>query len=70
MDEKTAVERLQRQYERQNKYIKEKYDRIVMTMPKGSKDRIKASLEPGESINAFISGLIEKELKKREKKGV
>lgn len=38
-----------------NKYMKENYDRVNLTMPKGQKEIIKAFAERnGESLNAFI----------------
>jgi len=66
MDKKKAVERLKNQYDRQNNFVREKYDRISLTLPKGTKDRIKAV--SGESVNAWIFSLIDKELKRLEKK--
>ena len=68
MDEKTAVEKLQKQYARQNDFIKNNYDRIALTTPAGTKERIKAVIGSGASVNAWINSLIEKELKKQEKK--
>ena len=68
MDEKTAIQKLQKQYSRQNEFIKNNYDRIALTSPPGTKDRIKAILENGQSVNGWINSLIEKELKKQEKK--
>ena len=45
------------------KYVAEKYDRIVLTMPKGEKDRIKRSAElTGESVNAFINRIIQEKI--------
>ena len=47
------------QIEYQNKYIKEKYDRVGLTMPKGKKEVIKArALEEGISINEYINALV------------
>lgn len=68
MEEKTAVEKLQKQYARQNEFIKNNYDRIALTTPAGTKDRIKAVIGSNASVNAWINSLIEKELKKEEKK--
>lgn len=68
MDEKAAVEKLQKQYARQNNFIKEKYDRIALTSPVGTKERIKAVIGENASVNAWINSLIEKELKKQEKR--
>ena len=42
------------------KYVKDKYDRIVLTMPKGKKSPIQAHAESqGESLNAFINRAID-----------
>ena len=42
-----------------NKYVREKYDRINITMPKGRKEQIQAAAEArGESVNGFINRLI------------
>ena len=41
------------------KYVKNKYDRFGLTMPKGTLDTIKAHAEAqGESVNAFINRAI------------
>ena len=49
-------------YERREEvieYVKDKYDRVVLTMPKGKKEGIKAHAEAqGESLNAFINRAI------------
>lgn len=43
-----------------NKYMKENYDRINLTVPKGKKDKIKEHAESrGESVNAFINRAID-----------
>ena len=49
-----------------NNYIKEKYDRINLTVPVGTKEAIKsqASIE-GKSINEYIKGLISADLEKK-----
>lgn len=50
-----------------NKYRKNNYDLIQITMPKGRKDEIKAHAEDrGESVNAFINRAID-ETMEREK---
>ena len=42
-----------------NKYMKENYDRINLTVDKGQKDIIKAHAEArGESVNGFINRAI------------
>ena len=48
-----------------NKYMKENYDRINLTVPKGGKDRVKAHAESrGESVNAFINRAIDETLER------
>lgn len=43
-----------------NKYMKENYDRVSLTMIKGRKDEIKAHAEKnGESLNGFINRAID-----------
>lgn len=42
-----------------NKYVKEKYDRVLLTMPKGQKEELQAHAEQrGESVNGFIKRAI------------
>lgn len=42
-----------------HKYVKAKYDRLEITMPKGKKDEIKTHAErQGESVNAFVNRAI------------
>ncbi len=55
MTGKEAKERLEKQYKRQNEHIKEKYDRVSITLPKGTKERIKAK---GETVNGYITRLV------------
>ncbi len=55
MNGKEAKQRLEKQYKRQNEHIKETYDRVSVTLPKGTKERIKAK---GESINGYIARLV------------
>ena len=53
----------EKQYRRQNKYNAEKYDKIGLMLPKGSKEKIKAaSAEKKMSVNAWITELIKREL--------
>ena len=43
-----------------NKYMKENYDRVNLTMPKGKKESVQAHAEArGESVNAFINRAID-----------
>lgn len=47
----------------QNDYIKEKYDRINLTVPKGRKEEIKKkAAAAGKSVNEYINSLLEKDL--------
>ena len=50
-----ALERQRKQYQRQNDFIKENYERVSVTLPKGTKDRIK---ETGQSVNGFINNAV------------
>lgn len=52
-------EYLKDRYKKQNDKIKEDYDRVSVTLPKGTKDIIKAK---GESINGYINRLIMQDL--------
>ena len=61
MTGKEAKERLEKQYKRQNEHIKENYDRISITLPKGTKERIKSK---GESINGYTTRLVLADLDK------
>ena len=63
MTGKEAKKRLERQYKRQNEYIKNNFDRVSVTLPVGTKERIKST---GESINGFICRLVSDELKRLE----
>ena len=48
-----------------NNFIKETYDRINLTTPKGKKDLIKQHAERmGESVNGFINRAIEETMEK------
>ena len=42
-----------------NKYVANNYDRVLVTMPKGEKDKIRSHAESrGESVNGFIGRAI------------
>ncbi len=48
-----------------NKYVKNNYDRINVTMPKGKKDIIQAHAEAqGQSVNGFINAAIDAQMGK------
>ena len=48
-----------------HKYVKEKYDRLELTMPKGKKAEIKAHAESqGESVNGFVNRAIDEAIER------
>ena len=50
------------------KYIAKAYDRIVLNLPRGERDRIKtAAGEAGESVNAYIKRAISAQMQREEK---
>ena len=57
-----ALERQEKQYKRQNKYISDTYDRISVTLPKGYKDII---TDAGFTINGYINQLVKSDLENR-----
>lgn len=59
-----ALERQKKQYQRQNNYIKENFERVSVTLPKGTREKIKKT---GQTVNGFINNLI-KEAFNNEKK--
>jgi len=63
VDAKQAKKTLEKQYRRQNEYIKNTFDRVSVTLPKGTKERITAT---GESLNGFINRLVAQELQRLE----
>ena len=51
------------QFKYQNEFVKNNYDRISLTMPKGKKDTIKqAATVAGMSVNEFINHCIDAKL--------
>lgn len=61
---KELQEYLTERYKKQNDKIKESYDRISVTLPKGTKERIKAL---GLTVNGYINSLVLADLEKIEK---
>lgn len=48
-----------------NKYVRENYDRILLTMPKGRRKAIKAhAAAQGESTNGFINRAIDETMER------
>ena len=62
--EKQKLEKLNARYKKQNEAIKEKYDRVSVTLPKGTKERIQAR---GETVNGYINRLILADLERLER---
>ena len=60
--EKEQLEKLKVRYKKQNDKIKNNYDRISVTLPKGMKEEIKT--KTGKSINALVNELLKRELEK------
>lgn len=56
-----ALQKLQKRYKRQNDYIEKTFDRVSVTLPKGTKKRIQKN-KNGLSVNAFIKDAILKAL--------
>ena len=63
MDDMKALENYKRRVKAQNERIKESYDRISVTLPKGTKERIQAQ---GLTINGFVNELVLTELERLE----
>lgn len=66
MNEKKAIEKLEKQYKRQNEYNKNNYYRASVLLPKGTDERIKAVSD--KSINEYIKSLILADLERLESK--
>lgn len=48
-----------------NKYMRENYDRVNLTMPKGKKDAIQIhAAQRGESVTAFINRAIDETMER------
>lgn len=57
------LEKYKQRIKRQNKKIKQDYDRASVTLPKGTKDRIQAL---GYTVNGFLNIIVLAELQKLE----
>ena len=54
----------------QNDYIARTYDRVNLTLPKGSKEQIRAhALARGESVNGFIGRAIAETMRRDGERG-
>lgn len=50
-----------------NKYMRENYDRVNLTMPKGKKDAIQIhAAQRGESVTAFINRAIDETMERED----
>lgn len=48
-----------------NKYMRENYDRVNLTMPKGKKDEVNAHAQSqGKSLNGFINEAIDEKIER------
>ncbi|MCR4782954.1 MAG: antitoxin [bacterium] len=51
----------------QNQYVREHYDRVIITMPKGKRDIVKnRASKLGKSVSQYINDLIDEDLKRDE----
>lgn len=55
-------ENKEKKYKRQNEYIRNNFDRISITLPAGSKEKIKSL---GFSVNNYLNELVKSDFKKR-----
>ena len=58
-----ALEREKKRFKYQNEWTAANYERQTVTLPKGTKERIKAT--GAASVNGYINNLIIEDLKKR-----
>lgn len=56
---KELQEYIANRYKKQNEKIKENYDRISVTLPKGTKQQI---IDKGETVNGLINRLVKEYL--------
>ena len=61
MEAKKAKEVLEKRYRKHNDYIKNSFDRVSVTLPKGTKDIIKKS---GYTVNGLINDLVSEWIQK------
>jgi hypothetical protein len=63
MSEETKVSKAQQKAVQ--KYVKNNYDRVVVTLPKGRRDEVKKhASDHGESMNAFIVRAVNETMKR------
>lgn len=63
MPEETKISKAQQKAV--NKYVKNNYDRINVTFPKGQKEIItQAATAAGESVNSYIKKAVEERMKR------
>lgn len=60
--EQEKLNNLKNRQDKQNRYIKQKYDRVSVVLPKGYKELINSS---GATLNGFVTEAVNAELKRR-----
>lgn len=71
IDPQKAVERLQRQYNKQNEYIRNNYKRISLTIKNDIYEKIEKfyiSKDANFKMNSYINNLILKDIQEQEQK--
>ncbi len=63
--EQEILENYKKRLKRQNDAVKNKYDRVSVTLPKGTRDKI---ISHGYTINGFINDIVIKKLSELENK--
>ena len=63
--EQEILENYKKRLKRQNDAVKNKYDRVTVTLPKGTRDKI---ISHGYTINGFINDIVIKKLSELENK--
>ena len=61
------IETLKRRYKKQNDYINKTFDRVSVTLPAGTKQKI-IDNAGGLSVNAFIKSAVLEKIERLEKK--
>ena len=63
MPEESKISKAQQKAD--HKYVKNNYDRLELTVPKGQKDIIKAAAEnAGESLNTYVRNAINQRMER------
>ena len=63
-----AYKDAEKRNEYNNNFIKENYDRVNLTLPKGQKDVLKELLKKrGKTVNGFLQEVVEQEIKRMQR---